>query len=228
MAIGTPTIVCAPAVYVTNLTTASIVSGNLVVVAVCLAGNGRFCTGVSDGTNTYTEGPHLLGGASLWSDTSLWYKQNAAAVAAGATYTFTASGGAPVSNICAAQVSGVATTSAFDSAGVGASNPAQGTSQSPTVTTGTLSQADEILFGVTGSSVYQATYTEDANFTNLGAISFLGHAGSVSLGYELVSSTSAVTFAPSLGTSANWIALVAPFKAAATGFNRSYGTIVGI
>jgi hypothetical protein len=214
-AIGTPTIVLAPASYSNNTTSAAIVAGNLVVVAVCIGGNNRTCTGVSDGTNTYTKALSLCTGAGSCPDVSLWYVQNASALSSGATITAGISGGAPTQIIAAAQVSGVATTSSFDTTGAGASNPTAsviGTpTASPSVTTGTLSQANEIIFGVTGSETIE-TYTEDANFTNLFAASFVGHANSLSLGYRIVSSTAPVTFAPTLSASANWVALAAPFQ----------------
>ena len=227
MSIGTPTIVANPAVYSggTQPTSAAIIAGNLVVVAVCVAGNSRTATAVSDGTNTYTEGPHLIAGGSAQPDVSLWYKLNALAVASGANITLTISGGAPIVNICAAQVSGV---TAFDSTGVGASNPTAGNSQSPSVTAGTLSLANEILFGVSGSSQYQATYTEDSNFTNLCAPSFTGHVGSVSLGYKIVSSNSPITFAPSLSASGNWVALIAPFQGVASSQTNLFGGLIGV
>ena len=227
MSIGTPTIVANPAVPTGAIqpTSAAIIAGNLVVVAVCVAGNNRTATAVSDGTNTYTEGPHLIAGGSAQPDVSLWYKLNALAVASGANITLTISGGAPIVNICAAQVSGV---TAFDSTGVGASNPTAGNSQSPSVTAGTLSLANEILFGVSGSSQYQATYTEASNFTNLCAPSFTGHAGSVSLGYKIVSSNSPITFAPSLSASGNWVALIAPFEGVASSQTNLFGGLIGV
>ena len=225
MAIGTPTLVGTSIVSGSLTTSAAIVAGNLVVIGV-----GFYIetpTSVSDGTNTYTAALGLNAGSRYG---SLWYCANVQAVASGATVTISPSGGRGMAAVMA-QVSGVATTTPFDSTGAGGTNPTSGVSLLPSVTTGTLSQASEIVFAVAsyGQSAGAPVYTESANFTNVGiAANTSGNEAFIALSYDIVSSTSAITYAPSLDRSASWVACAAPFTgavSAATGW--AFGRIIG-
>jgi hypothetical protein len=62
-----------------------------------------------------------------------------------------------------------------------------------------------------------ATFTEASNFTNLFNLAIGGATGvTVGMGYQIAPTTSAVTYAPSLNASENWVAAAAPFIAAAS------------
>jgi hypothetical protein len=207
MAIGTPTLVGTSILSGSLTTSAAIVSGNLVVIGVSFYI--QTPTSISDGTNTYTA---ALGLAANSRYGSLWYCANAQAVASGATVTISPSGGRAMAAVMA-QVSGIATTTPFDSTGAGGTNPTSGISFLPSVTTGTLSQASEIVFAIAscGQSA-EPVYTESANFNNVGmAANTSGNAAYLFLSYDIVSSTAAVTYDPSFSVSSNWVACAAPF-----------------
>lgn len=212
-AIGTPTTLGSnntgtSAASLTITTTGAIVAGNLVVVAIYVIGTNPTVTSVSDGTNSYTRANNSLSGTGTG---ELWYKENASAVGSSASLTVNFGGTITTSTIAAAQVSGIASSSSYDSAAAAA---ATGTSTTPSATTGTLAQAEEIVFGVVtvGST---STLTESAGFTNLYSLSN-GAAVKLGLGYDIVAATTAVTYHPTLGSSVIWRALATPFKAPST------------
>jgi hypothetical protein len=133
----------------TMTTTAAIPAGALVVIGIMTGFAGsQTITSVSDGTNTYTR---AAGG--VWDATGafvcdLWYKENASPVSSGATITANYSGtsvsGTNVPIFCAAYVTGVIGASSLDKTSSGKQLP--GTAYA-SGSSGTLSQANEIVFG---------------------------------------------------------------------------------
>ena len=148
---------------------------------------------VSDGTNTYSQayGIQNTSGANI--DVELWIAPNCLAVSSGATITVSLSaspgGSGSGCNIGAFYVTGLASIPT-DKTANSLSNTA-----TPSVTTGTLSQANEIVFGSSFNEDATPSYTESSGFTNLFAsIASAGQAAALS--YQIVSSTSSVTYAP--------------------------------
>ncbi len=223
--IGTPTLVgkftsaagTNVSTCVTPITNA-IVAGDLVVNAVQIpSGTLRTVSSMSDGTNTYTLGVAIDDGANFRLE--IWYKENATAVASG-NITATLSGTTSGSNgiACeAAQVSGVLTSSSLDKTATQSAN-----TLTPTVTTATLSTANQIGFGVSYTSVtIGGTYTQATGFTSItspATINITGIDGSargnVGWGYRIqTASTTAMTFAPIwVGASSTTETAIATFK----------------
>lgn len=193
-------------------TTAAILAGNLVVVAVQIPSNAlRTVSSVSDGTNTYSLAKSLNDGANY--AVELWYCANAAAVNPGASLTITLSGATTGSNGYAAQafqVNGVALVSPLD-----VTSSQNATTASPTTTTATLAQSVEIAFGVSYRVVGTNTYTEASGFTNLDTTTTIGgSAGRAALAYRITAATTAVTYAPTWSGSAVTLTILATFKGA--------------
>lgn len=230
MAIGTPTSLGGNRVQnastLSITTTAPITAGSLVVVAIGLRTGSISVSSVSDGTNTYTFGLRQTESTNVACE--LWYVANAAAVGSSASLTANFSGSASSVGMYAVQVSGVATTSPLDSAS--ASSDSFGSS--PTVTTGTLSLPNEIVFGVNavfgnGTTI---TYTESSGFTNIineEGFSTNSNVG-LSIGYNIVSATSPVTHSPSLSASAYWAEIAAAFIGAASSVNPQFLSLLGV
>lgn len=101
-------------------------------------------------------------------------------------------------------------------------NPAGNTSAgtaAPSISTGTLAQAEEIVLGFIGvSSGNSDTYTESAGFTSATAQGILTN--KLHFAYQIVAATTSVTFAPTLGTSR-------PVAYNAVSFKGSIGPITG-
>jgi hypothetical protein len=107
---------------------------------------------VSDGTNSYS-----LGRSATWDGTNLeltevWYKENASAVAAGATITVTFSattgpGSSNINIVGACYITGAATSSSLDKVN---STTATTTTTPASGSTGALTNAYEIAIGVIG------------------------------------------------------------------------------
>lgn len=182
----------------TITTTAAINAGDLVVVAIgVVQPSGISVSSVSDGTNTYTKAVSGFN-VSTFLDTEIWYKANAAAVGSGATITATLStttSGSP-GVMAAARVTDTVPVSPLDK-----TNHTEYTSGSllASGTTGALSQAKEVAFGVAylynvGS---QTTLTESSGFTNLvaytqGTSPFVA----MNFAYQVTSATTALNYSP--------------------------------
>lgn len=108
------------------------------------------------------------------------------------------------------EVSGLATSSAFDKSHDGSGS---GTAVSSGATA-TLANASEIAFGVFRTSAASATWTKNASFTN-GTTT--PTTTTSALEYEIVSSTSAVTATGTFGTTGSWVGTVVTYQAGAAG-----------
>lgn len=177
----------------TFTTTQNLVAGNHACVATYAQGiSNPVTTGVSDGTNTYLR---VVFSASGTHYASIWCVSSAVAVSSGATVTVTSSAGGNGMTFVAFQWSGGQSGSAVDQA-----LTATPTSASPSITTGTLAQANELVVGwinVEGTPAY----TKGAGFTQLVQLTNAGTSEILSLEYKIVASTTAVTWNPTLGTS---------------------------
>ncbi len=191
-----------------NITTANNIAAGDLVFCGFHAGGASLpsLSSVSVGSNTLARAVNVTSGATV---VELWYVANAAAVAAGQTMTVTFSalvGGGPAAEACAGTVSGIATSLPLDK------TASQATiTTSPSVSSGTLSQASEIAIGF---AVQNSTYTESAGFANLNNVTQSGDVAELS--YQVVASTASVTYAPTWSGSALAETLLATFKGTAT------------
>lgn len=187
-------------------TTANILSGDLVVVAVQINGSSAPPTvaSVSDGTNSYTKAVSI---ASAGIDEEIWYVSGAVAVGSGAilkaTWSGSNAGAGAAHAILAARAAGVIPTSAIDKVA-----SQQTTTATPSVTTAVLAQTPEIAFAVAFSG--DSTYTQASGFSSISNTSLSGNLNQFA--YQLLSSTAAVTFAPSWASSTSTNTLIATFK----------------
>lgn len=138
------------------------------------------------------------------------------------TVTYSATSGNKVVGV--SSVSGVNTSSPRDLGLVGSF----GSGTAASTTTGTLAQADEIVFGYTWVNGGQGDgFTKDPSFSTLGA--YFADVGSSALHieYRIVNSTVPVTNAATLGTSRNWISLAPTFKAAGGPGVQTFRSLTG-
>lgn len=177
-------------------TSAAVKAGYLAIVAVTITTNNtQTVLSVSDGTNSYAKA-ETTGLYGTSTETSLWYKLNAAAVGSGATITvdFTgASGsGTNIAAILTAQVSGILTSGALDQVKAASTTAAD----TVTATTSTLGKANEIAFGYSAAlNATVPTYSGAPNFTNLSQTTD-GGLTRTALDYDTVAATTAVSFSP--------------------------------
>lgn len=160
---------------------------------------------VSDGTNSYTLARTSTWDVNTFVTYEIWYKANASAVGSGATITATLSATAGNTNlIAAAYVTGVLTSSPLDKVNSGTTG-CSGLSPN-SGSTGTLTIANEIVFGGTGGYVSPVTAAvisvESSGFTQLhnvvgSSTRFLNHTA-----YRIVNATTAQTYNPTVGGSA--------------------------
>jgi hypothetical protein len=143
----------------------------------------------------------------------LLYKQGALALSSGGTVTIVYSTSTVTQASDAACVTGTKTSTSLDVQGAGVA----ATGTNPSLSTGTLAQAYELLIGViTITAGTSDTYTEDTahGWTAMTPVS----QGSGSTGlevrwaYNIVTTTSSVTWAPTLGTSRAYSANVYSFE----------------
>lgn len=194
--IGTPQLIASSitsAANTTNSATSSVAiqAGDTVVVLMGPFNDGTCAvTSVTDGTNTYALGHKLKSGAYGF---EVWYAKNCSAVGSGATITTNTSAGANNRKFAAVRFAGGNATAPLD---VTVSNSTA--SATPTVATGALASASEVIFGCIGTDTTVATITEDASFTNLinsslGSLPFC-------CGYKVVTSASTLNYAPTLSS----------------------------
>lgn len=183
--------------------TAAIQAGDLVVVGVAIEnsatpGQSTACT---DGTNTYTfiEGENNPGGSFR---TELWYCANCKAVASPAIKV-TFDGSYSSTSVCAVRIPGAKTSSPLDKKGVGGAQ-----SGNPSIATGTLSQAFEVIVGMTYANV-STGITPQSGFTQV--LTYVLDTVDADLEISIVNSTSSVTFAPSF-TSTIYTSCMATFE----------------
>ena len=190
-------------------------SGSLIVVAFSIYRPGGHSIAVNDNKgNTYVEvtGASISGASVV---TSIWYCENASG-GSGHTVTITDNSGAEFHG-AALEITGALTSGALDKAN--AQDDASDTTPH-TGSTGTLTQADEIVVIVTGN------YT---NGTGLSGIAVDGGWTQVSehlnptfqpgeVDYQIVSATTALEGGWTIsGVTASWVSAIASFKAASGG-----------
>ena len=192
-------------------TIANIPAGSLVVVGIVINSSSPTVTvaSVSDGTNTYTkaETTGLIGG---FTEVSLWYCGNAAAVGSGGHIVATYSGTDGIGQVALAAAyipSGVVLSSGLDQIGQGSTTG----SNTASATTPALSQAVEIAIGAGGLVASGVpAYNGATGFTNIvNAGGGTTTDANVALDFNIVNAPTAITYGPT------WAAGVSNFRAGA-------------
>lgn len=193
----------------THSLAATTTAGNFLLVSVTYNTSGRTVTVKDAGGNSATKiGSEVLCPASACS-LDVFYFQN---VTATATIVLNISGASTTANIATSEYSGIATSNALD-----ATTSGNGSDTSPTAgPTGVTAQNSELVIGAVATSNGK-TYSAGSGYGNL-EVSATG-ANSAKGGHEdkIQSSAAAQTATFSLNSTNAWAALVATFKAAATG-----------
>lgn len=184
-------------------TVADVSIGSLIVVSCGNINTGSdtvstITDNASGGSNTYVK---AVGGfeASANIDAEIWYSVANHTLSSGSTITITMTSSVGIQAIAvgAAALVGVM-ASPLDA------TPTQVTyasgQSSPTISSGTLAQPTEALFGFVFCFSGNITFTQAAGFTNLSKISNIigANTGNMSFDYRVVSSTSSVTYNPGL------------------------------
>ena len=189
-------------------TTGAIPAGALAFVAVRISSGAlQVVSSVSDGTNSYTK---AAGETGTYDDIEIWICPNASGVLSGASVTVNLSG-APTGGGAAAAFVGYCTnvvTSAPANQIAGGVNSGSATNYS--ATTGTLSQASEVAIGLTFING-NATETQSSGFTNLAHVTDSGNI-STAVDYQVVSSTTAITYDPVWSVASRVGSLIVTFK----------------
>ncbi len=193
---------------VTATLTASVPSGSLVIVGCMYRGTGSSVTSVTDSqSNTYSAGQ--AGVNTPGTTNRIFYAYTTHALTTSDTITCTF--GNTTTNIKfinSVAFSGAA-SSPYDSSG--SATPTTGTtSLSPTATTNTLSQSNEVVVGLVASLAGTVSLEGGTGtWTSLGSIT---NTSSLHMAYQIVSSTTALTYSPTLSTLTSWIEFLQGFK----------------
>ncbi len=189
-------------------TTAAIPGGSLSTITFSSSYTGSSAapiTAVSDGTNTYAVAERQTnGGTSAVAE--IWYKANATAVGSGAAVTI--SFGGTSNGLCATgmAVSGI-TATPLDKIAVG---PGTNTA-TPTVSTGVLSQANEIVLCLmTGTNA--TGIIGDVTFSTINNLSSGNTNVTTYYAYKTVASTASVTCSPTQAGAQSEALVAATFK----------------
>lgn len=193
----------------TMTTTGNIRGGDLIIV-VCSAETAAasVVASVSDGTNSYTQAVVRTSGSFT---VSIWYKENAAAVASGATITVNlntaTTGSGNGLSVAAARATYIAASSSADKT---AGNNGSGVN-TITATSAALSQLNELAIGGAIDTAGTA-YSGATGFTNLANFTVPGGNGWYAMDYSIPNSASAISYSPTFVTNGSVLAAVATFK----------------
>jgi hypothetical protein len=213
--IGTPTslgsISNANASTTRQLTSKTIPAGALAIAFMADDGSDTFPfsgTVADTASNSYVGGTEFddnSGGITM----RLFKVENATALSSGdITGTF-ATADATLKSLHAAYVTGILTSSSADK-----EVAAKGVSTAPSVATGALSQANEVIFAALSAlGGGDVVFTEDTG-NGWTTLSLTQTTDLVSLSYKVVSSATSVTYAPTLSASRHWGVQVWSFKGA--------------
>jgi hypothetical protein len=229
MAIGTPVLCFNGLGFVTggspNTLSAAISAGSLIVVAFYNANPDVTMTSVTDssGTNTYTivQTPAVSG---IYNVGFAYCVNCPAGLTTSSTIT--------ISGNCEAAVFSISGANGGEDQSVTNNYAAQGSADTTlNMTTGTLGSASEIAFAIWQSleSSNPTSWTESTGFTNLLAGTGTSVTGNgLGLAYDIVSSTTAITYAPSWSPAGGYCTALITFKATAVGGGTITITMQGI
>lgn len=138
-----------------------------------------------------------------------FYCENAAALATGGTIVGHITGSFQTIYISANSTTGILTASSLDINGAGTT----GTGTSPSIATGTLAQASELVMaGCSRLSPGAETWTEASGFTTDDTMTGTGTTTKLHTAHQIVAATTTVTYAPAGSLSKAYRANVYTFK----------------
>ena len=216
VAIGTPTkpgtaVATAGSATLVMTTSGDSPAGTLQLL---LAAHGTAAATISSvtdsGSNTYTAGTQITNGAVA--AVRPFYSAFTTHLPPGSTATTTFSTTTVDEYAALISIPGIASASPLDTQAAGTT----GTGTTPSIATGTLGNANDIVVGF----IYIAagasdTFTEASGWTTGGAVVRAG-GGVLRWAYKIVSATTTQTYNPTLGTSRAYAANVMSFKRAAS------------
>lgn len=190
---------------------AGVTAGNLLVVPVAyFHGGGRTITVTSSPTNTWSQHVSINGDAN--SHIAIWYAQNVASGDTTLTFTWSAGSGDGQLEGDILEWSSAATTGAADATVTNSS-----TGNSPSVTSGTLAQEDEVILAIVSHTGNDVAITPDGTYTQISENEDNNLGQTYNSQYKIVASTTSDTADWSLASSRAWFAALASFKGAAAG-----------
>lgn len=195
-AIGTPTDlgnqIQSTSVTSYFLATAAAASSGLIVVAVAFDGAPTGVGVTDDAGNTYTAASTVCTYNSTFT-VRLFYAQVTSSLASGAHITISWTN-VRKSAAAAIVVTGLDATAPLDVQGACTSGTnTSGAPISPTISTGTLAQANELVLGVSSINSTISAYAANSPFTTLSGTTTA--AANIDWGYDITSSTASVTSA---------------------------------
>lgn len=191
--------------FVQATTTVDVPPGSLLIIGV--ADSVVATTSISsctDGTaNSYA--PAQTGYSSTTFTLNVYYSYTTIDVPNGSTIKCTFSSTSGYKMIDAVAFSGMA-SSPLDSGSV--PTPTFGTGTATSITTGTLAQASEVVFGIASTGTGE-TFTQTSGFTSLGT----APSRATNFAYLITTTTTAKTYSTSFGTSISWASVAQGFEA---------------
>lgn len=195
----------------TTVVRTGVTAGNLLVVPIAyFQGTGRTITLASSPSNTWTR--HVQSNGDANSHIEIWYAANAAAGDTTLTFGWSAGSGNGQLEGDVLEFSSAATGSPADAT---ATNT--GTSTGPSVASGALSQADEVLIALASHTGTDTTFAPDGTYTQISENEDNDTGQTYHSQYRIVASASSDTANWTLGASRAWFAVLASFKGAAAG-----------
>lgn len=182
-------------------------AGSLIVIGVARSSATETISSIVDTAgNTYTNAQDISGTAVRL---GVRYCPGCLHLSAGSTITVTLSDALAIGAISAFYIPGmVQNTTALDAAPSGTTGIAA--TSASAVATGTLAQSAEVIVGTLATAGATSAFAPGTGFTSIGGLSQTGV--SINLAYQVVASTSTVSFAPSWTTAANYANDVVSFK----------------
>ena len=195
----------------TQTTGQAVDAGDLLVVCTSISNaTGGAITVTDDATQTYTLAISSSATDAAGGRVRVHYFPNS--VAATVKVTVNPPGASADIDFTLSEVSGAATASPLD-----AQVRSAGTSNAPNVVSGTLAQANEIIFAVMTHDGATAALTPDATYTQIGENENNSTGQCYNAQYKIVAATTSDTADWSKATSVNWETVLASFKEAAAG-----------
>jgi|SRR5580704_5504973 hypothetical protein len=193
------------------------------------------CVGTVDGSDPIVSAVKLGGSAGNFAKAvahdgaadscEIWYDFNCAGGQTSVVITFTGdSGGSPSTAAVVMEWSGMLTTASADKTNFADSFSTSWSSGS----SGTLSQAGELLIGAAAIQAAGVTLTPASPWTALSAVSGTGgDAIKLQVSYQVVSAATAQAYTGTISSNSAWNALVATFKAATSTTHSGTATLTG-
>ncbi len=179
------------------------------LIAVCVVETSHGVGSIADGVNT---GNYNLAASEPFNSGAycgaIFYFENSAALAA-ATITYTKSVSGSTVEMSAFYISGAAASSVLDPS---VTALATGSSTYPSVTSGIVGSAIEVLVGAV-MCAGAPTYTQASGFSTPPVLSAASTTVTVAGGVAFNGTNPTMAFSPTLGTSEQWAAIIVGFKA---------------